>query len=272
MDNQIILMDKAEARKLVTAIREGWNNVRLMLLELDEREGWKALGYKSLAECGEKEFGFKKSQIYNLITAGKVERLLEVEGTFSTTVENTRVQRSDPAIMENLPTTVLVAASTAPAGRQSEVMRRAAEASPTGRPTQATVKTAVQSITLETIPTKYHKILAPLNDEQTAAVWQWAIKLWPDGRIPGERLAQRVAQVAVKVEAVAPPPPAVHVAGTPRTSVAPVPPVAGPTAAMPALCPTHARPYGVMLHGGDGRYILQCPACPADTAIVVCEC
>jgi hypothetical protein len=260
MDNQLTTTETAELAQHEATIQRGLREfveVGNALAAIRKGNLYRQ-EFNTFEEYCKEKWDISPRRAYQLTDAAQILDELRTNGTQTEPPKNERAARELKA---------------APAGKRAEAWQKATTEAPPGKqPTAAQVKTAVTTITLESIPTKYHKILSPLNDEQTAAVWQWAMKLWPDGRIPGERLAQRVAQVAVRVEAVAPPPPAVHVAGTPRTSVAPVPPVAGPTAAMPALCPTHARPYGVMLHGGDGRYILQCPACPADTAIVVCEC
>ncbi len=51
-----------------------------MLLELERRVGWRALGHKSWRECAITEFGTSKSRVYELLAAAKVEEQLQISG------------------------------------------------------------------------------------------------------------------------------------------------------------------------------------------------
>jgi hypothetical protein len=44
-------MSTIEARECVSEIKDHLNKVRALLLDLDERRGWKALGYESMRQC-----------------------------------------------------------------------------------------------------------------------------------------------------------------------------------------------------------------------------
>ena len=72
--SSVVLMTEAEARQAVEDIRAGLSGVRDKLLELREREGWRALGYQSWRECAQAEFGFGQSRVYELLNAAKTER------------------------------------------------------------------------------------------------------------------------------------------------------------------------------------------------------
>ena len=50
-----------EARSLIERIRAHINDARALVLELYEKEGWKALGYKNWTECTEDEFDQRQS-------------------------------------------------------------------------------------------------------------------------------------------------------------------------------------------------------------------
>src|SRR5688572_16326181 len=69
-------MSAAEARACVDEIKSGIDNIGRKLLELKEREGWTALGYRSWRECAQAEFGFGQSRVYQLLAAAEVERNL----------------------------------------------------------------------------------------------------------------------------------------------------------------------------------------------------
>lgn len=77
------LMTIDEARRCADQIRRGMADVRHLLLDFHEREGWSALGYDSWRECAMAEFGYEQSRVYQLLEAARVERNLAI----STTVE-----------------------------------------------------------------------------------------------------------------------------------------------------------------------------------------
>lgn len=73
-------MTAEEARECIAEIKGHLNNIRLLLLELDERRGWEALGYSSIRQCMVGEFGRSQSQLYRELKAGKIEREISPRG------------------------------------------------------------------------------------------------------------------------------------------------------------------------------------------------
>jgi len=73
-------MTAEEARRCIDEIKTYLNSVRVLLLNLDERRGWEALGYKSIRQCLKAELqgklGKSVSQLYRELAAGKIEREL----------------------------------------------------------------------------------------------------------------------------------------------------------------------------------------------------
>lgn len=67
-------MHRGEARETLERIRDGLRDCRLLLLQLYEREGWRALGYSSWRECCQVEFDLSIRHLYRLLAAAKVER------------------------------------------------------------------------------------------------------------------------------------------------------------------------------------------------------
>ena len=61
-----------EARETDRLIKRHINTTRYLLLDMRDRKGWKALGYESFVEYGEKELGFQKSHIYELTDAAEI--------------------------------------------------------------------------------------------------------------------------------------------------------------------------------------------------------
>lgn len=71
------MMDEAEARATVTRIKTRIDIARGELLELHDREGWRALGYKSWETCARQEFGGSAAQMYRLLSAAQIERAID---------------------------------------------------------------------------------------------------------------------------------------------------------------------------------------------------
>jgi hypothetical protein len=69
-----VMMTLDQARKCVEQINNLAGEIGKLLLDLYEREGWKALGYKNWRECATAEFKQSQSRLYELLDAAKVER------------------------------------------------------------------------------------------------------------------------------------------------------------------------------------------------------
>lgn len=78
------LMTSAEARQCIEAIKSHVISVRALILELEERQGWKALGYSSMTACLVGEFpGESKTKLIRALEAGRIERHQQVPiGTY----------------------------------------------------------------------------------------------------------------------------------------------------------------------------------------------
>lgn len=68
------MMTPEEARKRVTVINSGINNLRMQILDFHDREGWKALGYESWTACVEKEFEQSRRQVFYQLQAAQIEK------------------------------------------------------------------------------------------------------------------------------------------------------------------------------------------------------
>lgn len=85
----IVPLSKDEARALADSIRGHLSEMDAQILELKEREGWKALGYTSWRECIQNEFNIGQSRAYQLLSAARVRRNIAqvTDGKDSTIVE-----------------------------------------------------------------------------------------------------------------------------------------------------------------------------------------
>ena len=74
--SEIVLspMTAEEARQCVSDINNGMITIRLRLLDLYEREGWRALGYTSWRDCAKTEFKYSQTRVYELLYAAEIER------------------------------------------------------------------------------------------------------------------------------------------------------------------------------------------------------
>jgi hypothetical protein len=73
-------LTKSEAESLVKRIQSHITDARALVLELYEREGWKALGYDSWRECVVTEFAQSQSRLYQLLDAAQVEKNISTNG------------------------------------------------------------------------------------------------------------------------------------------------------------------------------------------------
>ena len=70
-------MTAPEARQCIAAIKAHLHGARALLLELEEREGWRALGYPSWRACVVAEFGQSQAYLYRQLAAAKIECVVE---------------------------------------------------------------------------------------------------------------------------------------------------------------------------------------------------
>lgn len=74
----LVRMTPKEARACVDDINNNLRNTRALLLDLYEREGWKALGYDSWRACVVGEFGKHQSYLYRQLEAAQTEKNISV--------------------------------------------------------------------------------------------------------------------------------------------------------------------------------------------------
>ena len=65
-------MTLEEARETDRLIKRHINTTRYLLLDMRDRKGWKALGYESFKEYGEKELGYQENYIHKLVSAAEI--------------------------------------------------------------------------------------------------------------------------------------------------------------------------------------------------------
>lgn len=74
------MMTVDEARRTVEQIKSGLENVRVLALDLQDREGWRALGYESWRACVSAEFGKSEAYLYRLADAARIDQIVSPTG------------------------------------------------------------------------------------------------------------------------------------------------------------------------------------------------
>jgi hypothetical protein len=70
-----------EAQAKHTELKSLHSAMRLLLLEMRDRKGWKALGFSSWEEYGEQEWGFTRQHLNRLATSAYIQNLVEPIGS-----------------------------------------------------------------------------------------------------------------------------------------------------------------------------------------------
>lgn len=73
-------MTAYQAQEYLNAIKRDLKSTRSLLLELERRRGWEALGYNSWGQCVATEFGSSQWSVYKLLHAAEVEENLARAG------------------------------------------------------------------------------------------------------------------------------------------------------------------------------------------------
>ena len=128
------MMTKDEAREAANLINRGLDNMRKSLLEFYEREGWKALEYDSWRECVVAEFGKSQGQLYQQLTAAKIERQIS---------SREEMEPNLPKILPSLPAKPLLELKRLPEEQRAEAWQEAVSKAPDGKPTAKQVQDAV---------------------------------------------------------------------------------------------------------------------------------
>jgi hypothetical protein len=107
-----LALSPKDARTLVSQINNQSADVRALVLELHEGEGWKSLGYDSWKACVDHEFVFGRQYAYRLLEAAKVDKRVSPKGD------------------RHLPETHVRELAVAPPNRQAEVYAAAQKSAP----------------------------------------------------------------------------------------------------------------------------------------------
>lgn len=119
-------MNIEEARATCDTIRRGLDEVRGLVLDLHDRNGWSALGYKSWRECVVAEFDQSKSHLYRQLDAARIEQEISPMGEIG-----------------KIPERQLRPLAAVEPGRRDEVWQEAKGTAPKGKVTAKHVKETV---------------------------------------------------------------------------------------------------------------------------------
>lgn len=136
MENAIAIrpMIYKEARECADRINAGINNVRRDVVELHDRDGWEALGYKDWTECVQQEFKQTERYIFYQFKAAQIEQNVS---------DCTTVQ------LGTIPERQLRPLSKLEPDQQREAWAKAVETAPEGKVTAAHVQKVVKEMSGE---------------------------------------------------------------------------------------------------------------------------
>jgi hypothetical protein len=132
----IVMMSADEARAVVAQIRGHLEEARRALLDLYEREGYKALGYDSWRACVVAEFGQSAATLYRQLEAAQIERDVRGDSQF----ENSQFENRP------IPTTHLQPLKDLPSDERGRALNRADELAGDGPRKAAHVEQAAAEI------------------------------------------------------------------------------------------------------------------------------
>jgi hypothetical protein len=133
------MLSAEEARQIVKNINGRLEQSRKDLLELYDREGWKALGYSSWGACVRAEFEGSSTALYRQLAAAKIER--DVFG--------------DSRIGNPVPASQLEAAAKAPPEKRAQVFDRADALAGAGPRTARHIAQAAAEIEAPELPVEF---------------------------------------------------------------------------------------------------------------------
>lgn len=106
MNSMVVLMDESEARECVADIHNGLVNIRQRVVDLYNREGWRALGYTSWRHCVAAEFEQSQTHLYRVLNAGQIEAQVSPMGEIGKVPERQLRElaplRDDPDTMRDV--------------------------------------------------------------------------------------------------------------------------------------------------------------------------
>jgi hypothetical protein len=124
----VVMMTEDEAKDAVNRINQHVGRIRSLLLDMYERQGWRALGYKSWRACVAAEFDQSQSYLYRQLDAAKSERDISPIG-------------------ERLPESHLRKLSDLEPEQKRAVYAKALETAPNGKVTASHLAVVKESIT-----------------------------------------------------------------------------------------------------------------------------
>lgn len=77
------VMTEDEARETDRLIKRHINTTRYLLLDMRDRQGWKALGFESFGEYGKQSLGYEKAYLTQLADAGEISLQLGYDAQFA---------------------------------------------------------------------------------------------------------------------------------------------------------------------------------------------
>lgn len=157
----VALMSQAEAQSAWDQVCHHFETGRVILLDFYEREGWRALGYKSWREFAVEKSNQSQSYLYRQIEAAQVEREISPNGELGV-----------------IPERQLRELARAPEGQRKPVYDEAAATAPNGKPTAKLLRETVDRVAPPPWPTPAPKLDPEYVDDAFAEFEKPAEPAW----------------------------------------------------------------------------------------------
>ena len=184
------MLSAEEARQIVKNINGRIDQCRRDLLELYDREGWKALGYSSWGACAKAEFGSSAGTLYRQLEAAMIERDV---------LQDSQVENRSP-----IPTAQLQAAKPLAPADRPKAFKRADELAGDAPRTAKHITQAVQEIAQPDLPPEFAIIKRRYEQHDYAlnSAWDGAVQRFVVRKDGGTGVVMRWPDVLGKLEAI----------------------------------------------------------------------
>jgi hypothetical protein len=181
----VVMMTEDEARDRVDQINNHSNRIGELLLELHDRQGWRASGYNSWDECSASAFKYSRSRLYQLIDAARVEK------NVSNMLD----------IGESLPARAVDQLKHLEPEQQREVVQKAKDAAPDGK---VTAKAVEEAVTPKKQVLEAHEVTREVPSWESSGVAQKEPVIEDDQEVPTITRQEEASQETTRLARTGP--------------------------------------------------------------------
>lgn len=126
-------MSASEAQSVIRQVKDHAESIGRLLIDLDRRRGWEALGYASFTHCLRQEFEYSRQHLYRLMRAAPVQERVEQSIGIALSINAANALRDVPDDLQTAVVQAVIARGETPtAGRLEAYGRVFTQAATTG--------------------------------------------------------------------------------------------------------------------------------------------